>query len=101
MSVVSGLDIRLPIGGLFAVLGVIITGYGIATNGDAAHYARSESININLWWGLAMLVFGLLFLILGYRARRLAGAAPALATPEGRLTEIREHDLGLERERER
>lgn len=55
-------DVRLPIGGLFAVLGLIVAAFGAATAGDAARYGRSGGININLWWGLVMLVFGVLLL---------------------------------------
>ena len=40
MSGADGLDIRLPIGGLFTVLGLILAGYGLATAADAARYAR-------------------------------------------------------------
>ena len=58
MSGAGGLDIRLPIGGLFVVLGLILVGYGVVTNADAAQYERSMSVNINLWWGLVMLGFG-------------------------------------------
>jgi hypothetical protein len=97
MSGAIGLDIRLPIGGLFTVLGLLLGGYGIATGGDAALYERSLSVNINLWWGLAMLVFGLLLLWGASRARRTASAHPAAETPEGRATEAREHERGLER----
>jgi membrane protein implicated in regulation of membrane protease activity len=96
MSGAMGLDIRLPIGGLFAVLGLLLTGYGLVTAGDGARYARSLSVNINLWWGAVMLVFGLLLLAAASRARRKASARPAEETPEGRATEIREHRLGLE-----
>jgi hypothetical protein len=99
MSGVGGLDIRLPIGGLFVVLGLLLAGYGVATNGDSERYARSMSVNINLWWGLVMLVFGALLLLLAKRSRRDASAHPATETPEGRDTEEREHRLGLERER--
>jgi hypothetical protein len=97
MSGAIGLDIRLPIGGLFTVLGLLLGGYGIATAGDAALYERSLSVNVNLWWGLAMLVFGLLLLWGASRTRRTASVHPAAATPEGRATEAREHERGLER----
>ena len=53
-----GLDIRLPIGLMFTIFGLIISIYGIITNSDTAMYAKSLSININLWMGLLMLVFG-------------------------------------------
>jgi hypothetical protein len=63
MSATGGLDLRLPIGALFTVLGVVVAGYGLATRGDAARYAPSGSVNINLWWGLVMLVFGVAMLL--------------------------------------
>jgi hypothetical protein len=66
----SSLDIRVPIGALFAILGLIIAGYGLVTNGNAAQYAPSGGININLWWGAAMLVFGVLLLLLSRSGRR-------------------------------
>ena len=72
MSAAGGLDIRLPIGALFAALGLLLAGYGIATNGDTARYARSMSVNVNLWWGLVMFVFGGLMLWFGARANRTA-----------------------------
>jgi membrane protein implicated in regulation of membrane protease activity len=97
MSGTHGLDIRLPIGGLFTVLGTLLAGYGLVTSGDAARYARSLSVNVNLWWGLVMLVFGVLMLVAAARSRREASAHPAAETPEGRETEEREHRLGLER----
>ena len=97
MSGVIGLDVRLPIGGLFTVLGLLLTGYGLATEGDSALYARSLSVNVNLWWGIVMLIFGLLLLWGASRARRVASARPAAESPEGRATEAREHERGLER----
>lgn len=65
-----GLDARLPIGGLFTVLGVLLTAYGLLTAGDPGFYSRSLSVNVNLWWGLVMLAFGVLMLAFGVRARR-------------------------------
>ena len=92
----GGLDLRLPIGALFAVLGVIVGGYGLATAGNAALYERSLSINVNLWWGAIMLAFGAVLLVLARRARR-STVRPAAETPEGRATEAREKGTGLER----
>jgi hypothetical protein len=63
-----GLDIRLPIGWLFVVIGGLLTGVGLF--GDEAIYARSLGMNVNLWWGLAMVLFGAVFLWL---SRRRAG----------------------------
>lgn len=70
MSGSGGLDVRLPIGGLFTALGLLLTGYGLVTAGDASHYARSLSVNINLWWGLVMLIFGLALLAAVWLSRR-------------------------------
>ena len=69
MSSSSGLDVRIPIGGLFTALGLLLGGYGLATDGDATQYGRSLSVNINLWWGLVMLAFGLVLLWGASRAR--------------------------------
>ena len=94
-----GLDIRLPIGGMFAVTGLLLVVYGLATGGDAAMYERATGVNINLWWGLAMLAFGLVMLALGRRGGKTDGARPAEDSREGRATEAREHRLGLEHEK--
>lgn len=95
MSDSTRIDIRLPLGALFTALGVILAVYGVATNGDAERYARSQSVNINLWWGLVMLVFGVVMLLAALRKRR--ETPPAAMSPEGLATEQREHALGLER----
>jgi len=60
-----GLDIRLPIGGLFSILGVLLAGYGLVS--DQGIYERSLGINVNLWWGVALLVFGVVMVGLGRR----------------------------------
>jgi len=61
-----GVDIRIPIGGMFALLGVLLTIYGLLTSGDPM-YARSLHVNANAWWGLVMLAFGGLMLYFGLR----------------------------------
>jgi len=58
-----GLDIKLPIGLMFTILGLLLAIFGLATAGDEELYRRSLDININLWTGLAMLVVGVLMLI--------------------------------------
>ena len=64
-----GLDIRLPIGFLFAIFGVLLIAYGVLS--DPAIYQRSLGININLEWGIVMLVFGGIMLLLGRRGMKL------------------------------
>jgi hypothetical protein len=60
-----GLDIRLPIGLMFSILGLLLAGFGLF--GDQSIYRRSLGINMNLWWGIVMLVFGLIMLLIGWR----------------------------------
>ena len=62
------LDVRWPIGGMFTLIGAILTVYGIVS--DPAIYQKSLGINVNLWWGLALLAFGLVMLVFAYRAHR-------------------------------
>lgn len=64
-----GLDIRVPIGGLFAILGILLVafgGYGAMMQSEI--YQKSLGINVNLWWGLVMLVFGVVMFVFGRRA---------------------------------
>jgi hypothetical protein len=99
MSGEARLDLRYPIGGLFTVLGLILAGFGIATSGDTAMYERATAVNINLAWGLVMLAFGVLMIVLAMRARgRPSAPLPATESPEGRAMERREHERGLEKE---
>jgi hypothetical protein len=59
------LDIRLPIGMMFAILGALLAGFGLLS--DKAIYNRSLGININLIWGTVLIVFSVLLLWLGSR----------------------------------
>jgi hypothetical protein len=63
-----GLDIRLPIGLMFSLIGLLMTGYGLFT--PAAIYERSLGINVNLWWGLVLVVFGGWMLISSLRPQK-------------------------------
>lgn len=54
-------DIRLLIGGLFTLYGVLLTVAGFFTSSSARQ--KAAGLNINLWLGLGMLVVGLLFLL--------------------------------------
>ncbi|MER7662569.1 hypothetical protein [Streptomyces sp. NPDC096193] len=54
-------DIRLIIGGLFTLYGIIVTIAGILASD--ADLKKAEGVNINLWTGLGMLALGLFFLI--------------------------------------
>ena len=68
------LDIRIPIGLLFSIIGVLLAVFGLFA--DPAIKVRSLGINVNLWWGIALLVFGLGMLGLARRAARAAKKTP-------------------------
>ena len=68
MSAPEGLDIRAPIGGLFTVLGAMLAGYGLFASGTRVASDLSPGANVNLWWGLVMLVFGIVLLLMARRA---------------------------------
>jgi hypothetical protein len=53
-----GLDIRWPIGLMFSLIGLMLVIYGAATGGDADMYKHSLDMNINLIWGVVLVVFG-------------------------------------------
>jgi hypothetical protein len=77
-----GLDIRWPIGLMFSLLGAMLVIYGLATAGDTEVYRSSLGINVNLRWGLVLLVFGLVMLLLAWRGKQAAQAGtPAEQSP--------------------
>jgi hypothetical protein len=69
------IDIRLPLGGLFLIYGILLSIYGAFS--DPREYTRSLGININFWWGLFMLIVGAILL-------SLAGIRKAASQP-GRI----------------
>ena len=58
-----GLDVRLPIGLMFAIIGILLSGYGML----AAH---AEHTSLNVGWGLVMVAVGSLMLWLSRRSRK-------------------------------
>ncbi len=63
-----GLDIRVPLGLIFLIIGGIMAAYGAVTNGSAM-YQRSLGINLNLIWGVLMMVFGAVMFFVGRRQK--------------------------------
>ena len=61
------MSIALIIGATIGMIGLILLLYGLFGHAD---YSRSDGININLWWGLLMFVFGLLMSAAGYISSR-------------------------------
>ena len=64
-----GLDIRWPIGLMFSLIGVLLTGYGAV----AAAGSQSLGININFIWGIVLLVFGAAMLFGAFKGKREDG----------------------------
>lgn len=78
-----GFDLRFFVGLLFTLIGIVLTAFGYATNGNAAMYARSLGINVNLWWGLTLLVLGQIIFQIGRRAQ-LRMTEPKPAKPDAK-----------------
>ena len=77
------LDLRVPMGLMFTLTGLILTLFGAVTNGDAALYAKSLGINANLWWGLVLLVFGLTMFLMGRASQKRLAKEPPPVVEEG------------------
>ena len=54
-------DLRRIIGGLFIVYGLLLTVLGLFDSQEEID--KAAGVNINLWAGLGMLVFGLLMIV--------------------------------------
>jgi len=63
-----GLDIRVPLGLLFLIIGGVMSVYGLVTR-DSSIYERSLGVDLNLGWGLIMFVFGLIMFAVGRRQK--------------------------------
>jgi hypothetical protein len=62
------LDIRVPIGMMMGLMGLMLVLYGLLGPHDI--YARSLGINVNLIWGTVLVAFAAVLLVLGTRGRR-------------------------------
>lgn len=59
------LDLRLPMGMMFSILGAVLLAFGLATRTHPDFYTRSFGIDADLWWGGVVLIFGLIVMGLG------------------------------------
>lgn len=64
-------DIRIPIGLMFSILGVLITTFGFATFSNGEMYQKSFGINVNVIMGVLMLIFGLVMLYFATRKKKV------------------------------
>jgi hypothetical protein len=74
-----GIDIRLPLGVLFLLLGAVLVAYGAAS--DASLYEQSLGINVNVYWGVVLLAFGALMFALSRRGARADAQAKNTLQP--------------------
>ncbi len=63
-------DIRIPIGLMFSIIGVIITLLGLFTVSDSDMYQKSLGINVNLIMGVVILLFGFIMLFFAFRKKK-------------------------------
>jgi hypothetical protein len=61
------LDVRLPIGVFFSLLGLLLAAYGAATLGEPG--TAPVGVPIDLVWGVALFVFGVAMVALARRRR--------------------------------
>ena len=70
-----GLDIRWPIGLMFSLIGILLVGFGLTTASDAEMYKRSLDMNVNLWWGIVLVIFGAAMLLMAWSGSKAQAAA--------------------------
>jgi hypothetical protein len=78
------LDLRIPMGLMFTLVGVILSSFGLKTIGSPI-YAGINGLNVNLWWGLVLLVFGLTMFLLGRRSQKRLAKLPPEPVEEGEV----------------
>lgn len=60
-------DLRIPIGLIFVLFGVILIATGLLGSADLVR--QSLGINMNLWWGSVEFLFGAAMLFFAFRGR--------------------------------
>src|SRR5213078_1574200 len=84
-----GIDLRMPLGALFGVLGLLLTLYGAATRGQPG--TEPTGVPIDLIWGVVLFAFGLWMLLLARRARR---ASSSIHSPNANRTTPQIRSIG-------
>jgi hypothetical protein len=64
-----GLDIRIPLGLIFLLIGGLMAIYGFVTGNSSPIYEKSMGVNVNLIWGAIMFAFGLIMFLVGRRQK--------------------------------
>jgi hypothetical protein len=63
------IDVRIPMGMMFTLMGAVLMAFGLSTRGNAEIYARCLGVNLNLWCGVSLLIFGLIMVSFGRRGQ--------------------------------
>ena len=69
-------DLRFPIGIMFTLFGAMLVIFGFATKGNEMYAVHSLGKNINLSWGIILLIFGVAMLFLAIRGKK-SGPPPS------------------------
>jgi hypothetical protein len=75
------LDLRIPMGLMFSLVGVILAAFGLATRSTPDLYEKSLGINVNLWWGIVLLIFGQIMFHIGRRSQKRLEKLPPPSAP--------------------
>jgi hypothetical protein len=62
-------DARIAVGMFFTLTGTILAAFGFSTRDRADAYIKTLGIDANLWWGLALIIFGIVMLAFGRRGQ--------------------------------
>ena len=68
-----GLDIRWPIGLMFTFIGALLTGYGALFATISTKKVGDSDVNINLIWGVVLLIFGVFMVVMAWRGSKKSG----------------------------
>jgi len=67
-------DLRVAVGWMFLLLGLLLGFFGYASKDNPALWVHSLDIDVDLWWGLVLAVFGLTTMALGKQAQTALAA---------------------------
>jgi SSS family solute:Na+ symporter len=70
------MDMRIPLGMMFTLFGTMLAAFGLSTRDNIGLYLKSLGIEVNVWWGFVLLVFGILMLALGRRGQAKMEKSP-------------------------